>query len=423
MTMEDRIAVTLRAAGERIEVGEGGPAAVRLDPNPRRRTSRLVAFVGAFAAVILVAFGISLMRPGVPGSSDANTSDLNVSDSGALVWRNVVDLPAGISVELLAHGPAGWVALTQNNRQSNDYSSAPILGSDDGISWSELRPGGLPDVVHVQGMVGQADTYFAFGLYASANYTVTTRDRPSNFPEPSVWTSPDGVDWSVRPLPLPPAEEALSDVVSYSVIGAAAIDSGVVVVGTEFDEALPMDESGVYAIDTRVVVWTSDDLENWRLVNGTMPPAAEAVASGPGGVLAASYDVSGGATLWRTQDGISWDLVGSFASTPGGPLYVQGSDTGYVLSLGTVAMFSRDGVTWSELDGIDGLIGGGPGGFASVGSAVQWSPDGRRWRDVGPSDLLAQLEWTTTVGVDRGAVIVAGRDGSGDGKLVVGTNP
>ena len=420
MILEDRIALTLKAAGESIEVGEGRLKSVgSLDSNPRR-TSRWVAFAGAFGAVLLAAFGLSLLRPA--NQQPVSSFPLSITESGPLVWRRVLDLPTNISVEHLTHGPAGWVALTQNNRQSSDYSNAPILGSADGVEWSELRPGGLPEVVHVQGVAGQADGYLAYGLHASANYTVTTVDRPSNFAEPAVWTSADGIDWSLLPLPLPLPDEAISDVVSYSVNGAGVVDGVVIVVGTEFDEDLPSGESGDFVVGTRVVVWTSDDMENWRLVDGSMPPGVEAVAGGPAGVLAAAYDGSGGAVLWRTSDGISWDAASSFPSLPGGRLYLQGRGSGYLFSLGPVVMFSTDGVAWSHVEGLDGLIGGGPGGFAAFGSTVQWSPDGQQWREVGPSDLLADLEWTPTVGVDMGAVITPGRDESGVGQLVVGTN-
>jgi hypothetical protein len=72
--MEDRIAVTLKAAGERIEVGEGGPAAVRLDPSVPRETPRWVAFAGAFGAVLLVALALSLIGPAQSGPTGKTAS-------------------------------------------------------------------------------------------------------------------------------------------------------------------------------------------------------------------------------------------------------------------------------------------------------------------------------------------------------------
>jgi hypothetical protein len=368
MTMEGRIAMTLKAAGERIEVCEGRrDSHGSLEFNPRRTTPRWVAFAGAFGAVILVAFGLSLIRSANP--RPVTTSfPLSITESGPLVWRRVLDLSTNISVEHLTHGPAGWVALTQNNRQSNDYSNAPILGSEDGVEWVELRSGGPAEAVAIRGAFGHANGYLAFGPYASPNYTVTTVNRPSNFPEPAVWTSVDGVGWTLEPLPLPPAQEAISEIVSYRVTHVVGVGTDVIVFGVEWDEVVPegVQDGVAYAVAFRQIVWESDQAGDWRLVGESPIPEVEALASGPGGVIAVSLKSSTEVDLWRSDDGINWEQIGSLASVRGGPIFLQGNENGYVLGLGSVSNFSSDGLAWVPLEDVDGVIGGGPGGIRLV---------------------------------------------------------
>jgi hypothetical protein len=75
MIVEDRIALTLKAAGESIEVGEGRLISVRsIDSNPPRTIPRWVAFAFAFGAVLLVALGLSLIRPAQLGPSSGAVS-------------------------------------------------------------------------------------------------------------------------------------------------------------------------------------------------------------------------------------------------------------------------------------------------------------------------------------------------------------
>jgi hypothetical protein len=198
-----------------------------------------------------------------------------------------------------------------------------------------------------------------------------------------VWTSPDGITWSL----VPHDDAAFDDASMESVIAGAF---GLVAVGADWDE-------------DRAAVWTSPDGITWSLVRSDETvfgknTAMKSVTIGGPGLVAVGTDWSdgGSAAVWTSPDAITWSRVphdeAVFASPDqhdmndviaGGPgLIAVGSESRGEETSGAAVWTSPDGITWSRMPNAEFLFGGaqmrsvaisGPG-LVAVG---QSNPDAR----------------------------------------------
>ena len=364
-----------------------------------------------------------------------SVSPLNVGDSGLLTWRTLDVLPDNARARAIVDGPAGWLLLAPRNDQINGWIDAVVLRSDDAVTWEEYQTTGFEAVVHVSGVVGNEAQYLAYGLYASPGYTVITLDEPSNFAEPAVWVSLDGVDWELTPLPLPAAEETISDNVSYWIAAVAADGENVVAVGIEFDENLPEvynEEVGGYEVSTRQVLWQKNGSEPWEVVDAPELGTVSEAAAGPGGLIAAVPDESGSA-VWRWDSAdTQWDQVSDLPGSVGG---LVANAMGYLALTDGQMWYSTDAIQWEPVGGSisASFIEAGQGGFvAATGRAagqletgVWWSPDAQRWRKVGSTDQLSRTAFlaVSLAAIDQAAVVIVTTDPTFQSAMLIGTAP
>ncbi len=371
MTLEEQLRTALKDAGTRID-----PEADH-SLRPGRPTRRpVIAFAGGVGAVLVAGLAALWLVGGQGGSGPAVTGD-------RMEWTAVDALPPDYVITGLAEGRNGWIAIAPRH-VGGGFGEHVVLQSDDGVEWSLLEDVVLPAVVTVGNVMTDEDGYVAYGLHAGANYTVTTKDKPSNFAEPAVWTSPDGVIWTVHPLPLPTASEAISAVVSYRIGGLAVEGDEMIAVGTEFDEDLP-DIEGEVVVPTRPVMWRAERSGEWELIAPEGLIDFNDVASGPGGIVAVGPGSGSAGFVW---DGSVWMELGSL---PTGFWYtIDGGADGYVvLADNSTIHVSENGDEWTPAvgPGRTSTIWAGEDAFAAVSAegddALVWrSDDGAVWEPV-----------------------------------------
>ena len=441
MTIEERLRSTLHAAGHAINL----EPASSLEPSQKvgRRWRRSpMAFAVGFVSVVAVGLVVVvLLRPSgsdpFAGSSGlpASPALLDVNDPGLLSWSTLDGVPDNVAIRAVADGPVGWLLVAPRNDQTNGWADAFVLRSNDAATWEEHQTAGFDAVVHIDGLVGTETQYIAYGLFASSSYTFITRDEPSNFPEPAVWTSLDGTDWELTPLPIPPAGDAISNNVSYRIVGVAADGEIAVAAGIEFDEDLPQEaregeESGDYLVPTRQVFWQKSSSQPWELVDAPEVGTVTRIVAGPAGLVAAAEAESDtGVWLWDSADA-RW---GRISDLPGSIRGLAASTKGYLALIDGQMWYSQDAIQWTITGGSisPSFIEAGEGGFVAatgrtVGqneAGISWSPDGQRWRQIGTRgqiNQLASLE-VSHAAVDTIAVAIVTSDSMFRNVTYVGT--
>jgi len=243
--------------------------------------------------------------------------------------------------------------------------------------------------------------------------STTTGESSTTTGEASTTTVPLGQSGWARV----PHDDAVFGVTDPSwmwamMYGATAFGPGVVAVGDRFPSIDYGDRPGV---------WTSADGATWAvsphdeaILGGAFTVFMEAVASGPGGLVAVGSTYEGednDAAVFTSADGLTWSRVadpgGVFggpgwqamhAVTAGGPGWVAvgyaASDEDWAAAVWT----SADGLTWVRVPHDEGLFGGendqemfgviaaGPGliavGVDDQAPAVWLSSDGLAWEKV-----------------------------------------
>ncbi len=393
MSLEQRVRSTLIDAGSRIDAGT--QPAIKESwvtvPKRPRRSRPMLAFVAGFVGVaffVIVAMIVSGNR--ALDTPIQNFALLDPDDSGVLQWTAEDELPEDHVVHAIADGPSGWLALASRfiNAAPGEYL---FLQSADGVNWTTVDAS-IPGAVTVDEIVGSENGYFAYGLFAGEDYQVTTTDQPSNFPTPAVWTSVDGTSWEVTPLPLPPPEEAISEIVSYRPFHLAEGEGRVVVLGVEFDEVVPDDFEGSYAVPTRPITWESTALGEWRLLTPENADDWSDLAAGPAGIIAVG-GTENEVKIVTWSDGI-WEQSSTFEGS-GFQARLVGNEDGYLLGTTGGLFLSTDAETWIPVDGPanGAVLAAHSGGFTVLeggpgSTTVWWSPEGTSWSIVGTEDEL-----------------------------------
>jgi serine/threonine protein kinase len=264
------------------------------------------------------------------------------------------------------------------------------------IGWTEV-----PDVRNVLG--GALDQAVAAVAKLDGTLVAVGRDESSGTSDAAVWRSTNAIRW----------ERVRSDGFGGSgaerMDGVAAIDGGIVAVGSE--------RSGA---DTDATAWTSSDGgATWKMVDitGGLHESGNQllhrVVRGPGGVMALGHASTGeslDASVWTSPDGIEW--IRTTTSSFGGPGHEEMFDAAtfgdVVVAVGyrttdagdrDAAVWVESGGTWSRMEEglsepgeqqMNAVLRGGPG-FVAVGTddvggdvdaAVWTSTDGRTWTRV-----------------------------------------
>ena len=276
----------------------------------------------ASATVTLVPGGEGLIAIGFDGGFG---SILWTSPDGR-TWTDVTPEGfASIGITSVVEFDGGLVGVGRGDTISVDSELAAVYRSDDGLTWRTVEGGdemrgqmidvvATPDGLFAVGGVPGADSA---GIWRSADGETWERTggdiehaflwsiaeggpglvavgwRRNPDPDLAVWTSPDGVDWSLSPDPEGFAGYEATDVVD--------LDGTLVMVGSSFSG-----EGGR--------IWFSEDGITWEVadVAGEMDGAyARAVALTPAGLVAL-----GGSTTamegmaWISADGRSWQPWG-----------------------------------------------------------------------------------------------------------------
>jgi len=375
--LETRLEQTLEAKAASLPDLAEDALPVRSLVAPRSHRSWVsgpIAAVLAAAAVLFVVGGSVFLLGRAPSSlGPAAPVGPSRAIDGSVLWYQSEFAPDGWSMGLVAAGGNGVVVIGNDQGGNDDRGWL----STDGTLWTEINAfnGGT----HIRNAVGGDFGYLAAGIRLDGTtIPTTTLGTPTmDFPPATVWYSPDGIAWTETALPLPPADERLGDIVSYTVRGVAGTDSFMVATGDEFDESVTFtDETqGEIVIPSRPVAWRSTDGETWEPF--AEPGWAEATSSGPvavSGDLVALVIHHGGAdghsTVWTSENDRDWQSAYRF----GDGVFVgqlAGSQQGFIATV-------NDGTAWYSVD------------------AAAWQPENLPVTNEG---------WTTITGSDAGFLL------------------
>ena len=329
---------------------------------------------------------------------------------------------AAAAVLLVLVGGVMWIFGIQTEETAVATTAPNRLSS---LVWSRLADGDDgPVLAGVAGVSGASITAAGPGFVAVGTSTLSDSDGDA-----VVWTSTDGITWS-----LLPANSAVFGGEGHQWMhGVAKGGPGVVAVGSD---------------DGRAAVWTSSDGRTWsrvphdETVFGESGSRMLSVTAGGPGLVAVGSDDRLGVAVWTSPDGLTWSRVPHDDAVFGGErdvfmMDVAAAGPGLVAvgGVGGLAAIwtSADGLIWSRVPHDDDLFGvesswivsvtaGGPGVVAvgtvteaSNQSAGVWtSVDGVTWSLVTQDDaVFGEDGWTemrSVVAVNDGLIAV-GLDG------------
>lgn len=325
-----------------------------------------------------------------PAPSDARTDEpsettLSLPSGYAVTaaWKRVAGTPEfhGAAInDVVAAGP-GFVAGGSIGGASGEPRRPAIWTSTDGLSWS-LVPEGVAFTDRFPTYVGLPGVGGIVGMAVGNGRMVAVGVVGSGYGEGDMhavfWTSVDGLTWTTSVAP--------------SVAHAAALD-------------VAFGSSGFVAVGVRCA--------GCVVAEGSTPPAGS---------------ISG--AVWRSTDGVNWEFVGGQTFARWVPSVVVWSGNHYVGMGGDVASLaecsncfgsgngwfsSSDGSQWAvkkrPLDLPGPLVGSDEGAY--FGNGVSVTDDGFHWRATGQtappddSDLVLFLP-SPTVRLAIGGLSIAG---------------
>ena len=275
----------------------------------------------ASATVTIVPGGDGLVAIGFNGGFG---SILWTSPDGR-TWTDVTPEGfASIGMASVVEFDGGLVGVGRGDTINVDNELAAVYRSDDGLAWrmveggEEMRGQMIDVVATADGLfaVGGVPGADAAGVWRSTDgetWKRTGGDIPHAFiwaiaeggpglvavgwrrnPEPdlAVWTSPDGVEWTLSPDPEGFAGYEATDVVD--------LDGTLVMLGSSFTG-----EGGR--------IWVSDDGMTWDLADvagGMGGASARSVARTPAGLVAVGGSDAMEGMAWISTDGRSWQPLG-----------------------------------------------------------------------------------------------------------------
>jgi hypothetical protein len=312
-------------------------------------------------------------------------------------------------------GGPGFVAVGATNWQGD----GAVWTSPDGLTWTLLPNNEAPPLGGPGAQSIESITTGGPGLVAVG----ATLDAPDvGGLSATVWTSEDGINWSK----IPYSEAAFGSIINdprpkpgnsrTSMRDVTEGGPGLVAVGEDTHAA---------------AVWTSPDGITWSRVPHDPEvfggSSMRRVAAGESGLIAI------GGKVWTSPDGFNWSVVhddrdlDAVAVTESGFVGVGGD--------GNTVWTSPDGVTWNRVPQNDSFFGGGADKqvmydvatvgdqVMAVGTSVWTSPDGLTWSRIYQDPALpGQLRGGMhAVAAGPSNLVAVGRDGARAAVVWVGT--
>jgi hypothetical protein len=296
----------------------------------------------ASATITIVPGGEGLVAIGFDG---AFGTTLWTSPDGR-EWTDITPAEfASVGIVSVVEFEGGLVGVGRGDTINVDANRAAVYRSEDGVTWrtvdAELE-GQLIDVVATDDglyAVGGVPGQDAAGVWFSADgesWERTGGDFEHAFmwaiaeggpglvavgwrrnPEPdlAVWTSPDGVEWTLVPDPEGFAGFEATDLID--------LDGTLVMAGSPFDGGGGQ-------------IWTSQDGTTWELADADLGgdgAYARTLALTPAGLIATGGGADAAGRAWISADGASWEPLGEpvtgaffqFAFASGDHLFVGGA--------------------------------------------------------------------------------------------------
>jgi hypothetical protein len=377
---------------------------------------------------LLLASTLGPILMGASGSRPVHASPAQFTslDRG---WQRILlpDTPDGMqaTVDKLAHGGPGLVALGSEVRPGSSNASPVAWTSTDGHTWQRSVLGGTA--------AGAIPWDVAAGPSGIAVVGFEPLNAPDDTPHAVFWNSRDGQRWqqSVESSPV--------DGATPQSVGAWG--AGFVAVGTAYSTSTDGQQLG------RVVVWTSSDGMHWWR-NADDPALANAGASevvaGSAGLLLVGESVADSpeaahVLLWTSADGATWhpvprdpsvfsdgQAISQVTTTPAG-FVAFGWDTRNVGN--SLVWSSSDGLTWRRLpdaafvpivqgNGVGSGVAAIPGLMLAVDAphdvapqeapSIWASPDGADWTRAADDRIWSSGLFGVSTLVSFGDGVVAG---------------
>lgn len=320
-----------------------------------------------------------------PGEEDFRQNGVILTSTDGVNWSRLAeDDPAlnlgAVLIYGVTDGGPGLVAVGFGCEDDAE----PCMGyptvwtSGEGTSWD--RSPADPDVFGESGaLVDVVNT--EHGLVAAGGFY--TGDEEAPLMQPTVWLSPDGIEWE-RVWQGEAYDYSAATLITGFQALATSAEGHVVGVGTATDD------QG----DFVGAVWTSADGRSWERIDPNSPTfasntdsdvAVQDVAWGPGGFVAVGSDGGTEIAIWHSPDGLTWTR----ADTADQPFEY----------IGTLSAVDTLGTGW---------IAAGPHGFSDPvgGTVTLWtSPDGLTWdrvHSIDPGYVMSIVSTETGVAVAGG---------------------
>jgi actin-like ATPase involved in cell morphogenesis len=245
-------------------------------------------------------------------------------------------------------GPQGIVGVGVDGTPPDGDGAiwAGLEGEAERIESDALGGEGFQEV---RDIVWHDGRYIAVGCSDAANSVSVCDENTTGGQQATVWTSPDGRDWSR----LPP--DAVEQGTNAALRAVTPTTAGLVAVGHQQD-AGPT---------TRVAAfWFSADGQRWSRVPVEFSPetietSATGVTANDNGVLAVGYDDAGAAgghkdeAFWFSSDGTSWEQVAPVARRPADQVAVNaiGLRDGFLVVGRDFVAPATFGAIWTSEDG------------------------------------------------------------------------
>lgn len=317
---------------------------------------------------------------------DGSAGILDSSDGQT--WHSQAGFGPDSRINNLSVGPAGVLALGAQDANARSWFST------DGLTWSAAPASAAttPAKGHTVRMNAAASTGSGWLAVGEEDVSCEVDCDSSTAVRADVWTSSDGLHWTLQP-----GSDAL---VKSAMTGVVRGRPGYVAVGGAPDSAKPTTGSG------HAVVWVSTDGRNWSRIQdapifdatGEIDPgldvSASAIATDGSHFVAvgegASQDLTT-AVAWWSDDGRTWQRA-SGERFPNGQLFQVASVPGGYLGTGPSSSDSCLGGIWSSADG-------------QAWSCIAADPP---FEDIAAADAAASPTLELVVGYDengRGSVL------------------
>jgi hypothetical protein len=321
---------------------------------------------------------------------DGSAGILDSSDGQT--WHSQASFGPGSRINQFSVGPAGVLAVGSQGSKARSWFST------DGLAWTAAPASAAttPAKGHTVRMNAATATTSGFLAVGEEDITCNIDCGLWAAVRADVWTSSDGLHWTLEPASTALANAGMSGIVrggpGYVAVGGApngaALTSGPV----------------------HAVMWTSTDGRNWSRIKDAPifhPPAG----------IDSSLDVSASSIA---TDGSHFAAVGEGASQDLTTALAWWSDDGRTWQRATGERFQY-GQLWQVASVPGGFLGAGPSGPDSCLGGIWSSADGRAW-----SCIAADPPFEDIVATDAAASptleLVVGYDANG-GDSILWTRP